>query len=146
MPALDLVAGYGLTDSEIKNAASPTHIGNEVPFNSHDTANVGIRYQRRVRPPYDPGGAGLSLLVRADYRRIGDTYWSPASLEARDPVNVVDFRIGIGGASWALMIWARNAGDTTYNAEFSPFEDRGLAVQAPPLQIGIDLSKSFSAN
>jgi len=130
----DLFFGYGYTDSEIKESAVPTDIGNQAPLVTKDTINLSAQYRR----PF--GNSGLQLFVRGDYRRLGDTWWDPANSTVRNPVNLLDWRIGIEGESWTLAGWQRNFNDVQYNAEFSP---GGFLWKAQPRRWGIDFVKEF---
>ena len=132
--AFDLSLGYGATDSEIKESAVPSDVGNEAPLVTKDTVNVGIQYRR----PF--GNSGRSLFARADYRRIGDTYWDPSNSTVREPVNLLDLRLGIEGESWSVVGWQRNVNDVDYNTEFSP---GGFVFKAKPQRWGIDFTKDF---
>jgi iron complex outermembrane receptor protein len=132
--SFDVFFGYGSTDSEIKEAPVPADVGNEAPLVSENTTNVGFQYRR----PF--GGSGLNFFARADYQRIGDTYWDPANSTVRDPVNLLDWRIGIEGESWSVVGWQRNFNDVRYNAEFSP---GGFVFKAKPRRWGIDFVKEF---
>jgi iron complex outermembrane receptor protein len=38
----------------------------------------------------------------------------------RDPVDLVNLRIGVEQGAWTLTAWARNLFDHEYNAEWSP--------------------------
>jgi iron complex outermembrane receptor protein len=132
--SVEVFLGYGATDSEIKESVVAADVGNQAPLVSEDTTNVGIQYRR----PF--GGSGRSFFARADYRRIGDTYWDPSNSTVRDPVNLLDFRVGIEGESWSLIGWQRNVNDVQYNAEFSP---GGFVFKAKPQRWGIDFMKEF---
>ncbi|MGD2166748.1 MAG: TonB-dependent receptor [Gammaproteobacteria bacterium] len=134
---VDLFFGYGATDSEIRewNAPlGPSSIGNEAPLVTEDTVNAGIQYRRAI------GGSGLELFARADYQRLGDTYWDPQNSTVRNPVNLLDLRIGIQHDTWSIIGWQRNANDVRYNAEFSP---GGFVFKAKPRRWGIDFVKEF---
>jgi iron complex outermembrane receptor protein len=58
----------------------------------------------------------------------------------RDPVNLLDLRVGIEGESWSLIGWQRNVSDVAYNAEFSP---GGFVFKAKPQRWGVDFVKEF---
>lgn len=131
---LELFFGYGATDSEIKAAAEPSYVGNEAPLVSEDTINAGLQYRRPL------GGSGLGFFFRADYQRIGDTWWEPSNLTVRNPVNLLDLRAGIYGDGWSVVAWQRNFNDVRYNAEFSP---GGFVFKAKPRRWGIDFTKEF---
>ena len=91
---LDLYAAYGYTDSRITAMADPTVIGNQAPLVSRDTVNVGAQY----RQPLDNG---LSATLRVDYNNIGRTWWDPYNVTSRDPVSLVDARLGLQGGHWS---------------------------------------------
>jgi iron complex outermembrane receptor protein len=131
---LDLFLGYGSTDSEIKEFGDPSVIGNKAPLVSDNTVNAGAQYRRPL------GSSNLELSLRADYERIGDTYWEPYNTTVRNPVNLLDLRIGLHGENWSLVGWERNVNDVHYNAEFSP---GGFVFKAKPQRWGVDFTKNF---
>jgi iron complex outermembrane receptor protein len=130
----DVTFGYGDTDSKIKASETPSDIGNQAPLVTRDTTNVGVQY----RQPF--GDRGLDFFARADYRRMGKTYWDPSNSTVRNPVNLLDWRIGVEGKSWSVMGWERNANNVQYNAEFSP---GGFVFKAKPRVWGVDFVKNF---
>lgn len=126
--------GYGATDSEIKKFVDATAIGNKAPLVSDNTVNLGAQYHRPL------GGTGLELFLRGDYQRIGDTYWEPYNVTVRDPVNLLDLRLGLNGDGWSIVAWQKNFNNVQYNAEFSP---GGFVFKAKPRRWGIDFVKEF---
>lgn len=125
---------WGLTDSEIKAFPDPSVIGNEAPLISRSTVNVGVQYSPDL-------GGGLSGLFRADYRRTGRTWWEPFNTTVRDPVQLVDARVGIrSDEGWSLTAFATNLFNEEYNAEFSP---GGFVFKARPRIYGIEAGFSF---
>jgi iron complex outermembrane receptor protein len=130
----NLTFGYGATDSEIKDAVDPTAIGNQAPLVTRDTTNFGAHYHKPV------GSNGLEFELRADYRRLGKTYWEPNNVTVRNPVNLLDLRAGFNGKDWSVTAWERNANNVQYNAEFSP---GGFVFKAKPRVWGIDYTRQF---
>lgn len=130
----ELYFGYGYTDSEIKKSVVPTDIGNQAPLVTEDTVNLGGQYTVAF------GSSGLEFFVRTDYQRIGKTWWDPANSTVRNPVNLLDWRLGIRGDSWSVVGWQRNFNDVAYNTEFSP---GGFVFKAKPRRWGVDFTKSF---
>ncbi|HEY5679789.1 MAG TPA: TonB-dependent receptor [Pseudomonadales bacterium] len=129
--------GFGYVDSEIDEAANTDHEGNQAPLVSEYTLNVGLQY----RQPLGAMNGRLELVGRVDYQRIGDTYWEPANITKRSPVDLVDLRLGVEvPGDWALTAWAKNAFDKKYNAEYSP---GGFLFKAPPARWGVDFTKRF---
>jgi iron complex outermembrane receptor protein len=130
---LELYASYGYTDSNITNMEDPSVIGNQAPLVSRDTVNAGFQY----RQPLD---SGLSATLRVDYSQIGRTWWEPYNVTSRDPVSLVDARLGLQGKNWTVTAWSKNLTDTKYNAEYSP---GGFLWRALPRRYGLTLDYRF---
>jgi iron complex outermembrane receptor protein len=131
---LDLMFGYGTTDSEITKSVVPADIGNQAPLVTEDTTNVTAQYQI----PF--GSGGKAFVIRGDYRRMGKTWWDPANTTVRDPVNLLDLRFGVQSDDWSVMAWGRNVNDVEYNTEWSP---GGFVFKAKPARYGVDFTKYF---
>lgn len=129
---LDLFASYGYTNSKITDMEDPSVIGNEAPLVSRNTSNVGLQYRQPIGSAY--------LTFRADYRHIGRTWWEPYNTTSRDPVDLVDARIGVEADRWSVTAWSKNLTDEDYNAEFSP---GGFLFRATPRRYGIELGYRF---
>ena len=91
----------GYTYSEIKDFPDPAVIGNEAPLISRYTPNSACS-------THVPIGE-LDLSFRVDYRRTGRTWWEPYNTTSRDPVDLVDARVGLGGEHWAASLSARTS-------------------------------------
>lgn len=124
----DINAALGYTDSNITDFPNPAFEGNEAPLISRYTLNLGAQYRADV-------SASLGLLARVDYRRIGRTWWDVENSTSRDPVDLVDARLGIDGGRWALTAFGTNIFDAEYNAEFSP---GGFVFKARPARYGLE--------
>ena len=142
---LSLYAGFGYTGSKITGMADPTVVGNQAPLVSKDTINAGAQYQY-------PLAAGLTGTARLDYQQIGRTWWEPYNITSRDPVNLVDLRLGVQAAKWTVTAWSKNLTNTNYNAEFSPGNPAtptnptggaGFLWRAQPRRYGVDLDYRF---
>ncbi|HKE43834.1 MAG TPA: TonB-dependent receptor [Steroidobacteraceae bacterium] len=129
----DVYASYGYTDSKITDMEDPTVKGNEAPLVSRYTANAGFQYRQ-------PLSAGLDLTFRADYRKIGETWWEPYNVTSRDPIDLLDARIGLGSDKWTVTAWSKNLTDEEYNQEFSP---GGFLFKALPRQYGLEFTYKF---
>ena len=129
----DVYASYGYTDSKITDMEDPTVIGNEAPLVSRETANIGMQY-------VFPVGDDLDLSFRVDYRHTGRTWWEPYNATSRDPIDIVDARIGLEGERWTATIWGRNLTDEEYNQEFSP---GGFLFRALPIRYGVEFGYTF---
>jgi iron complex outermembrane recepter protein len=135
---LELYASYGYTDSRITAMADPTVIGNQAPLVSKNTINAGVQYRQ-------PLAEDLSGTVRLDYQEIGRTWWEPYNITSRDPVSLVDMRLGLQSKQWTVTAWSKNLFDKIYNAEFSPGNvgGAGFLWRALPRRYGVDLDYRF---
>ncbi len=129
----DLFASYGITNSKITNMEDTSVIGNEAPLVSEMTANLGMQYRH-------PIGDSMEATIRADFHRIGRTWWEPYNTTSRDPVDLLDARLGLEGEKWSVTAWSRNLTNEKYNAEFSP---GGFLFRALPRRYGIDIAYKF---
>ncbi|HUL83437.1 MAG TPA: TonB-dependent receptor [Gammaproteobacteria bacterium] len=141
---LNLNFAYATTDSTIKaDAEVPTIVGSKIPLVPEYTMNFGVSWTKPLNRK-----SGTSFVVRADYRRVGKTFWGPGDVTItplpwdqipRNPYDVLDLRVGLQGSDWELTFWAKNALDEKYNDEFSyPF-----VWKAQPQRYGIQYTKSF---
>ncbi len=132
-PDIQLNAAAGYTFSEIKEFPDATAIGNEAPLISRYTYNLGAQFTPEL-------GAGLNGLLRVDYRRTGKTWWEPFNTTVRQPVDLVDARIGVNSDNWSVAAFANNVFNEKYNAEFSP---GGFVFKARPRIYGLEASYKF---
>ena len=135
---LDLYANAGFTDSRITAMADPTVIGNQAPLVSRNTVGAGAQYRQ-------PLGDGLTGTVRLDYNEIGRTWWEPYNITSRDPVSLVDLRMGLQAQKWSITAWSKNLTNKIYNAEFSPGNvgGAGFLWRALPRRYGVDVDYKF---
>jgi iron complex outermembrane recepter protein len=134
----DLYAGFGVTDSRITAMADPTVIGNQAPLVSRNTINAGVQFRQ-------PISNDLTGTARLDFNEIGRTYWEPYNITSRDPVSLVDLRLGLQAKQWTLTAWSKNLTNKIYNAEFSPGNvgGAGFLWRALPRRYGLDLGYKF---
>jgi iron complex outermembrane receptor protein len=141
---LDLYAGFGYTDSRITAMADPvlpgqpSVVGNQAPLVSRNTINAGMLYRQ-------PISTGLQGTVRLDYNEIGRTWWEPYNITSRDPVSLLDLRLGLQGEKWTITAWSKNLTNSIYNAEFSPGNvgGSGFLWRALPRRYGVDFDYKF---
>lgn len=133
LPGLDLIAGFGYTDSEIKAFPNAAVIGNEAPLISRYTLNLTGNYRTPITDTLD-------LTARVDYRRTGRTWFDVENSTSRDPIDLVDARFGFASDKWSVTAFAQNLFDIKYNAEFSP---GGFVFKARPRRYGIEASFNF---
>jgi iron complex outermembrane receptor protein len=131
---VNLSVGYGFTDSDITKFVDPSAVGNQAPLVTRDTTNFGLQFHHPV------GGNGLEFFLRGDYQRLGKTWWEPYNFTVRNPVNLLDVRLGVQNDLWSVTAWGRNVNDVQYNAEYSP---GGFVFKAKPMRWGVDFAKNF---
>jgi iron complex outermembrane receptor protein len=110
---LTLFAGFGYVDTEIRQyLAQPTSVGNRSPY----TANYNIVAGAQVVQPINDR---LDFQARAEYTRTGSMWFDTANTVGtrRDPVDLVNARIGVASERWELALWSRNLFNKKYNAE-----------------------------
>jgi iron complex outermembrane receptor protein len=143
---LDVYFRLGTTHSKIKESTrAATDVGNQAPLVSKYTGNIGVQYRHALT------SGGLQGVIRADYERIGPTYWYPDNFTVRDPVDLVNLRLGIEHDNWSLTAWAKNLTNEKYNAEWSPGpqffpnpgESNNFVFKALPRVWGVDFVYRF---
>ena len=134
--------GVAVMDSEITaDAQIPQTVGKQVPLVSDYTFNLGMSYTKPLQN-------NLEFVVRGDYHIIGDTYWGPGdpataplpwNTTVRDPVHLLDLRLGVQAEDWSVTLWSKNLLDEEYNDEWShPF-----AWKALPQRWGVQYTRNF---
>ncbi len=144
-----LEAGFGYTNSSVRkyyHATAPQYdfrVGEHVPLVPDYTFNLAAQYRPQLTDK-------LNALIRLDYNRIGRTYFwesdpnvvgvAAPPVISRNPVDLLDARVGVEGKDWSLIFWAKNLNNKIYNAEYSP---GGFVFKAQPRRWGIDLTRRF---
>jgi iron complex outermembrane receptor protein len=145
LEGFDGYVGLGFTDSDIKESRrAASDVGKQAPLVSKYTTNIGLQYRHSV-------GSGLSAFVRSDVEVIGPTWFYPDNFTKREPVTLLNLRLGMDSKSWSATVWAKNLTDKKYNAEWSPgpmfFPNPGytnnFVFKALPRRWGADLNYRF---
>jgi iron complex outermembrane recepter protein len=140
---LTAYVSLGLLDSDIKDFDSsltvPVARGNRTPGTQKSTLSTGAQYEF-------PVGA-LTGRIRADYSRWGKRYLFADNIDVRDPVNMLDLRVSLGGDSWTVTAWGRNVLDEFYWQEFGSvrFGAPGVDLGSPgqPDTYGLEFRYEF---
>ena len=132
--------GFGLLDSEIKKSswigAGGINIeGKQLPLNPESTVNAAISYNRPVFGNWDG-------FIRLDYQRLGETPFEPENFVTRDPVNLVNLRLGLSSINgWQFVVWGRNLTDEDYSQEFT--NPNGISWPSRLRSYGFEVTKRF---
>lgn len=149
-----IFGSVNVTDSEIKkNASRPYTVGNKSPYTADYTINLGSQIDA-------PLNDGMDLVMRADYRITGATYFHTVqnqtratifsqllpisalalpgfvgnanySVAKRDPFGVLNLRFGLEGESWNVTAFADNLLDRKYINEAIPAIEFGGSFISP---------------
>ena len=147
-------ASGNVTDSEIKkNSSRPYTVGNKSPYTADFTINLGTEITA-------PLSAGTKLLLRADYRITGPTWFSTVQCQTRpslfsgllpisalalpgfvgdanycksqrEAFGVLNLRAGIQTERFTLTAFANNMLDRRYLAEVIPAIEFGGSFISP---------------
>jgi iron complex outermembrane receptor protein len=137
--------GFGLADSKItdidsQNAADRAAIiGNRLPFASDYNVAGGFQL---LQPLTD----SLNVLARAEYTRAGSVWYDQrnAANTRRDPVDLVNARLGLTTDRWDLTLWARNLFNEQYNSDAVVILPIAHAVhRAAPRSFGVEARTRF---
>jgi iron complex outermembrane receptor protein len=137
---LQLDAAWGLIDSEITasdwiGAGGISIIGNKLPQNPDSTLNLGVGYRGQL-------GAQRRWFARLDYQRLGEVFWEPENFVGRDPLDLVDFRLGLTtDRGLEVAAWVKNATDEDWIAEEA--NPNGIVYYGKPRQYGLELGYRF---
>jgi iron complex outermembrane receptor protein len=142
---LTLFGGFGLADTEITDIDSTNPadradiIGNRLPFAADYNLAAGFQL---LQPLSDT----LSLLARADYTRSGSIWYDQRNQPntRRDPLDLVNARLGLTTERWDLTAWARNLTNERYNSDAVVILPVAHAVyRAPTRSFGLEARIRF---
>jgi iron complex outermembrane recepter protein len=143
--SLSLFGGYGLADSKITDIDSlnpadrAAIIGNRIPFAANYNVTAGAQL---VAPVTN----SLNVLARADYTRSGSIWYDQRNLAntKRDPIDLVNARLGLQNDRWELAIWSKNLFNKSYNSDAVVILPVAHAVyRAPDRSFGIEGKVKF---
>jgi len=168
IPGWDIYGSANVTESEIKaNASRPNTVGNESPYTSDYTINMGTQIEAPLADSFD-------LVVRADYRITGPTWFhtvqdntSPTlfsgllpgsalglpafvgdadySITEREAFGVLDLRVGLEGETWNITAFADNLLNREYLNEVIPAIEFGGSFISPGARrrLGVEFGYKF---
>ena len=139
---LDLFATFGYTDAEFDDfidAFGTDVSGNDLPFAPETTWSVGAQLTHDL-------SRSTRLYLRGEYVRLGSFNYDAGNLEDEEYA-LANFRAGIGGDTWRVEGWIRNAFDDEYvPVAFQPSPaDPTVFVgeSGAPRTFGVTLSLTF---
>jgi iron complex outermembrane receptor protein len=115
---LTLFGGFGYIDTKITDIDSTDPadraaiIGNQIPFAAEYNGTAGIQLNQPIRDD-------LELVARAEYNRTGPVWYDQRNSPntRREPIDIVNARLGLTKGPWELSLWSRNLFNKKYNAD-----------------------------
>ncbi|MEO0410484.1 MAG: TonB-dependent receptor [Pseudomonadota bacterium] len=133
-------AGVGYVDSEIKELrAAPQFEGNVTPYSQEYNIIAGFQIDKPITD-------SLDFNARLEYNKWGPVWFDSSNLAGtrREPVDLVNARIGVSNDRWQIALWARNLNDEEYNIESIPLLSALAATyRAVPRSYGVEASVKF---
>ncbi len=141
---LEVFGSFGWIDSEIQaNAEDPQSVGNDMPYTADYTLALGAQY---IAPLTDR----IDFVGRIDYTREGEMWFDTLNTPGtqRDPVDLVNLRLGVEDENWSLTFFGRNIFDEEYNADgvvlINPFIGAfNFVTKGAPATYGLELGYRF---
>ena len=154
IPGWKVFGSFNVTDSEIKkNTSRPYTVGNKSPYTADYTINLGTQIDAPLRD-------GLDVVLRADYRITGPTWFHTVQNQERPTIfsgllpisalalpgfvgngrydvaqraafGVLNLRFGLQGESWKITAFADNFFDRKYLNEVIPAIEFGGSFISP---------------
>jgi iron complex outermembrane receptor protein len=132
--------GFGYVDAEIDDIDDQTPairdavIGNKAPYVADHNITAGLQMDQ-------PISTTLAMTGRLEFNRTGriwfDAFNSPNT--SRDPINLVNARLGVVHDRWEIVGWSRNLLNKSYNADAVVILPVAHAVfRAQPRSFGIE--------
>ena len=102
--------------------------GQDIPFSSDTTANVGIMFEQPTSGNGWQFYGSANAYYRSDYFNFGE----PTPDRVQDGYTLLNLRLGFRNESWDFSAWCRNCGDerVTWSNFQIPFD--GLLIAPPP--------------
>ncbi|MDG2243304.1 MAG: TonB-dependent receptor [Rhodospirillaceae bacterium] len=137
---VQIFAGYGYTDAKVTELlAQPLFVGNRVPYIEKDNLLVGAQFNT-------PVSGDIELVGRVEYKRRGSIWYDSSNLPGsrRDPIELVDARIGLATDDWSLTLWGRNLNNEKYASESVPLLSiLNVPFKAPTRSYGLEARYNF---
>lgn len=137
---LQLFGAYGYTDAKITELqAQPLFEGNRVPYIENHNGYAGFQITA-------PVSSELDFTGRFEYKRYGSVWYDASNLPGsrRDPVDLIDARVGFEGADWSASLWGKNLTNEKYASESVPLLSiLNVPFKAPTRSYGVEVRYNF---
>ncbi|WOE75201.1 TonB-dependent receptor [Alterisphingorhabdus coralli] len=138
---LQFFAALGSTDSDIREiTVFPGNEGNRTPKTTRYTVNMGAQYTPELSDDLDG-------FFRIDYEHRGDRFWQVDNVDVQEPLNLLNFRLGIENDTFGVYFWGKNITGERFFTDFNPREFSGLDIdigfRGQPATYGVEARFNF---
>lgn len=144
---LDIMAGFGFNQSEIKepgtagNIDRSSFVGNTTPFVPRTTFNIALQ-------PTLPLSADMDLIGFVNLSNKGRLFWHEDNIDQSDAYSLLDAKFTLSMKKFDISLWGNNLLNADYYQEYFAGEISGGAAGdigwiGKPLTFGIDVSVNF---
>lgn len=137
--AWSMFLDYGYVDAKIlKNSEDPNGAGKTSPETPQYNLALGQQYSHHITDVVD-------VLFRADYQRLGHTWFDSLNTPGtdRNPVDLVNVRVGLKEDRWLVEAWSKNLFDKQYAAGTTVVSFLNYPFRAPPRTFGLTATYKF---
>lgn len=132
LPGLDAEFSFGYLWTRFDDY---THMGNDysgnkIPYTPDYTASFALQYRHEK-----------GFFARGEVLHYGQLYWSEANDYKRDPVTLLNARVGYEFEPFAVYVYGNNLTDAKYLNYYTATSNYGM--MARPREIGVQLKYTF---
>ena len=141
---LDLIAGFGYTDTEVDNWVATefnkgtsqfeqyNYTGNDLPNAPEYTYNLGVQYRHQS-----------GFFGRADLLGIGDFYFDAKNKLKENAYQIVNLRVGYERESFDIIFWCKNIFDEEFETIKMNWDGNELGEDGEPRMFGVKMTYRF---
>ena len=132
LPGLDAEFSFGYlwTRFDDYTHMRQDYTGNKIPYTPDYTASFALQYRHEK-----------GFFARGEVLHYGQLYWSEANDYKRDPVTLLNARIGYEFDPFAVYVYGNNLTDAKYLNYYTDTSKYGM--MARPREIGVQLKYTF---
>lgn len=132
LPGLDAEFSFGYLWTRLDDYVHQgvDYSGNKIPYTPDYTASFALQYRHEK-----------GFFARGEILHYGQMYWSEANDYKRDPVTLVNARVGYEFEPFAVYVYGNNLTDAKYLNYYTSTSNYGM--MARPREIGVQLKYTF---
>lgn len=132
LPGLDAEFSFGYLWTKLSDYTPQgnDYSGNKLAYTPDYTASFALQYRHEK-----------GFFARGEVLHYGQMYWTEANDSKRDPVTLLNARVGYEFDPFAVYVYGNNLTDTKYLNYYIPASNYGM--MARPREIGVQLKYTF---